>query len=297
MLRIYDMTLRDGLQSISKVFTCCQRFQMFQQIQKHLHYPNVYYEVGSTTSEKLLPQMKDSLTLYSQLSRSSNSTYGILSTQQKLLDKLIYQKIQGIGFVASLSNDFASKNLRCSSLSSFDTVFSHLQHAHILSKSYGYIPYFRIYISCTFGCRYESYTSEHKKTLREQVQRYYEWFQQNHYTSNHADIVLADTYGFCSPEQVKDVLMELKDNVSLTPYLALHLHTKSDEFKKPIDLGLQFGIHKFDTSIGGIGGCPYADKSIGNLSTGKLLTHVYGKRYNDIIEFEQEFKKEWLSFL
>ena len=93
---------------------------------------------------------------------------------------------------------------------------------------------------------------------------------------------------------MKDVLGAIEDKT----YIGVHLHVKG-EFEQLVDIVLQNEIYKFDTSLLGIGGCPYADRLIGNLSTIPLVKYLHKKGYQTGVNVEllEKASQEILKYI
>ena len=131
------------------------------------------------------------------------------------------------------------------------------------------------HFSCSFGCPWEGFTKHHIIKLKYFIDQLVDLANFYNLPLEQFDIVIADTVGMCDETRMKDLLELNKNN----KYLGLHMHFFStmknnryeQNFESVVDIALNFGIEKFDTSLLGIGGCPYAKKEegevIGNLST------------------------------
>jgi isopropylmalate/homocitrate/citramalate synthase len=99
------------------------------------------------------------------------------------------------------------------------------------------------------------------------------------------EIVLADTVGLCDVESIRRVLDAIEDK----EFIGVHLHVKGTPqlFENIVDEVLKSGIIRFDTSLFGIGGCPYAKELIGNVSTVPLVKYLHQKGYQTGINFDK----------
>ena len=121
---------------------------------------------------------------------------------------------------------------------------------------------------------------------------------ENNYSSDMFDIVIADTIGACTPKRVQEVL----EYVPMSNYMGVHLHTDS-RFEDVVGILLDRGIRKFDSSMLGIGGCPYAKsdaaKGVGNISTLPLVKFLHSNGYDtgidmDALEYANKMVRYWM---
>lgn len=265
IIKIFDMTLRDGLQSMPKIFSLSQKKRMFN-IVNSLDIP--YMEIASTTKASLLPQMEGSFQLYKESKNLTNKTLGMLCTSTKYLNDVLNTTPHSIGLLSSISNTFANKNMKSTFKKSLYECKDNINFVLLGNKNI----HLRVYLSCAFGCKDEGFVVEHIDNILQAVEELYELFIKNGLTPSDIDIVLADTYGFCYPERIQQVLSRIDKKI--LPYIALHLHSTPTSFKNVVDVSLSYDIMKYDTALLGIGGCPYGDKNMGNLSFRRFIEHV-----------------------
>ena len=265
---IYELFLRDGLQSLSKSYSVSERYEMFTLL-NNCGLKGI--EFGSTTHPKIVPQMEGSYELWNLIKHNlkQDTTYTMLTPSIHHLDKVLLSDITSIGLVVSLSDDFAYKNMRMTSRQTFD------QAKQMIDK----IPngvHIRIYLSYAFDTQLE--------TL-EKITRYTKELTSialaRNYSKNRFDIVLADTVGNCDVETIQTVLDAIEDK----EFIGVHLHVKA-EFERLLDILLENKIYKFDSSLLGIGGCPYAEELIGNVSTLPLVKYLHKKGYHTGVNVE-----------
>jgi hydroxymethylglutaryl-CoA lyase len=267
-IHIYEQFLRDGLQSLPNCYSVSERYEMFTLL-NNCGLKGI--EFGSTTHPKIVPQMEGSYELWNLIkpNLNPNTTYTMLTPSITHLDKVLTSDITSIGLVLSISDDFAYKNMRMSSEQTF------VQGKQMIDK----IPndvHIRIYLSYAFDTQLE---------ILERITRYTKELTSialnRNYSKYRFDIVLADTVGKCDVETMRRVLDAIEDPT----YIGVHLHVKG-EFEQLVDIVLQNEIYKFDTSLLGIGGCPYADRLIGNLSTIPLVKYLHKKGYQTGVNVE-----------
>ena len=149
-IKIYEMLLRDGLQSLPKIYRIEKKLELYNLIKE----TNIsFIEFGSTTSKNILPQMSNSYELYDFIKHDrDDKNLIILCTSLNGLKKSLNININNYSLVCSLSDDFSKHNLHCLSDISFSKILEQLDL--IIKTKFNLV---RIYISCSFGCVVDSY--------------------------------------------------------------------------------------------------------------------------------------------
>lgn len=272
-IKIYEMFMRDGLQSLKKVYpleTKLLFFNLLNQCKFHC------IEVGSTTSPKLLPQMANSFELFTKIQKNPNTKYTMLVPSK--VQETIDNSVNSFGLVCSVSETFAQKNLKKTSKETFDNVLQ--QITKITDNVIN--PHIRVYLSCSFGSPWEDFNKEYLHTLELYILKLLDYTKYKNITGNNFDIVISDTVGLSSHTRTTEILNMIKLNINTIDmdYLAMHIHSKENEFTKIINSCIDNSIYKFDSSMCGIGGCPFAeDEAFGNISTVKLISLLQALGY------------------
>jgi hydroxymethylglutaryl-CoA lyase len=147
----------------------------------------------------------------------------------------------------------------------------------------------RGYLSVAFGCPYEGKVSEAK--VIELAKAY---LKMGVY-----EVVVGDTIGVANPAQVKSLLKKLKRVVPVKK-LAMHFHDTRGTALANVVVSLEAGIRTFDSSFGGLGGCPYASGASGNVATDDLIYMLHGMGYKTgvdlgkLLGFSSEVQ-EWIG--
>jgi len=133
----------------------------------------------------------------------------------------------------------------------------------------------RVYLSCSFGSKWEVNDNKYIDKLVHYIKILYEYGLKNSISYKKFDIVLADTIGILNAERLNTILdiinKELQEEVF--NYIGLHLHCDNN-FEDLIDISLKYNIYKYDSSMLGIGGCPFSEnKLVGNISTYDLIKY------------------------
>jgi hydroxymethylglutaryl-CoA lyase len=290
--KIYEMFLRDGLQSVKTIYTVKEKMAMFD-ILNRCNYDGI--EFGSTTSPKLIPQVGGSMELWKHVrdNRMPNTKYTMLVPSIKHLSTVLDNNIKSYGFVLSISDTFSNRNMKMNSDDSIKQVKEQIKTV-MLSNSYPN-SHIRVYLSCSFGCPWEGFTVGNLERTKAVVKDLTDMAHLYNLPEDKFDIVLADTVGMCDKYTMNMVLKNMYD----LSYVGLHLHlpgkkNKLDldqDFKDVVDVALYHGVYKYDTALFGIGGCPYSKKSayntvIGNLSTIPLLKYFNHKGIDISVNLE-----------
>jgi hydroxymethylglutaryl-CoA lyase len=253
-ITIVEMGLRDGLQNEAVHLSVNQRYALLKRLAgaglKRI-------EVGAFVSPKWVPQMSDTAQLVRRALRSQKNKSLPQSIQLSALVPNLrgYEDSQktGIKEVAifgAASETFSQKNINCSieqSLKKFADVTTQAKKDKVKVRAY---------LSTVFACPYEGVVSE--KRVLNLLEKYLKL--------GVYEISLGDTIGVASPKQVRSLLKKA-NRLAPKNKLALHFHDTRGTAIANILASLDMGYHIFDTSIGGLGGCPYAPGAAGNVAT------------------------------
>lgn len=291
-IQIYEMFMRDGLQSLDNIYSL-ENKKFFIDCLIKCNIFNI--EFGSTTNLKLLPQMKESYELWEYLNQKNlNNNFIMLITNNNNLKKSIDYDISSFSLLCSISDIFGMKNLLKNSLESFNYVLE--QISYIYNNCSSKNIKIRIYLSCTFGTIDEEFDESYINILQTYLLRLVDEIKKYNVHFDNFDIVLCDTYGIITNTLLIKVL-ELTTNLS--KYISLHLHTNND-FSNLIDIALKYNIKKFDSSILNIGGCPFSGKeNFNNINTVNLIKYLESKNYKTNIDIDllEKMEEEILKFL
>jgi hydroxymethylglutaryl-CoA lyase len=278
-VKIFEMFLRDGLQSYKTIFNLKEKIHMFDLLNK-CGYDCI--EFGSTTSPKLIPQMEHSFDLWDHIKTdktNNNMKYTMLVPSINHLDKCFSKNMDSYGLVTSVSNDFCERNMKTTRDKSLEITLESINKIVNFNKD----SHIRVYISTSFGCPFSKNSKELNYQLENFINSLINIIETHKLSRERFDIVLSDTIGVCSVETLKEVL-DIPEKRYMK-YIGLHMHfrsstiNKKQKFERLIDIALDSGVMKYDCSLLGIGGCPYAklkdsNDSIGNLSTIPFLEYL-----------------------
>lgn len=266
-VKIVEVGARDGLQNEKMPLTIEQRLHLIQGLidagLKHI-------EVGSCVSAKWVPQMAGSDELFSKLPSAHDVNFSLLTPNLKGLESAIAVGCREVAVFTAASESFTQKNINCS----IDESFAKFADVMALAKQHNIRV--RGYVSCVVDCPYEGAIAPQQ--VATVVKRLFEM--------GCYEISLGETIGTATPNRVKTMLdaclAELDANV-----LAGHYHNTYGMAIANIYQSLQQGIRVFDSSVAGLGGCPYAKGASGNVSTEDLYYLLKGMGFETGIDIER----------
>jgi hydroxymethylglutaryl-CoA lyase len=241
-------------------------------------------ETSSFVSSRWVPQLADASEVFIKIKRNKNIKYTALTPNEIGLHNAIKSKVDEIAIFAAASETFSQKNINC------DIKTSLLRFKPLVVEALKKKIPVRGYISCVSHCPYED-TVDPKKVAQIAKQL----IEMGCY-----EISLGDTTGKGSPDQTIKILNECL-TFTTPDKLAGHFH---DTFKNALDnirVCLDHGIRTFDSSVGGLGGCPYSPGSKGNVATEKVNelllslgyeTKLNTKRINECAEIALKLKMD-----
>jgi len=250
-VEIREVGPRDGLQNE----------QFFVPTENKIEWINLlsvtgleYIETTSFVHPKWIPALADAEQVLSGIKRNDGITYTALVPNIKGFYRAIENDVDEIALFLSSSETHNKSNLNSTideSLANIKTVAKEARAKNIKMRGY---------ISTVFGCPFEGEVS------LEQVGRIAnELFDMGIY-----EVSLGDTIGIANPLQVTNTLEVLLKDFS-EEQLALHFHDTYGRALSNIWASLNMGIYKYDSALGGLGGCPYAPGASGNVSTEDLV--------------------------
>ena len=213
-----------------------------------------YIEVTSFVHPKWIPQLADAVEVLQAIKREKNCTYAALIPNMHGLERALQVNIDEASVFLSASESHNLKNIN----KKIDATFPVLKEVVLEAKSAG--KQVRGYISTVIGCPYEGYIQPEK------VVRVVDQLLE----MDIAEISLGDTIGVGVPTQVERLLEHLFKRYPAEKF-AMHFHDTRGIALANIMKSMELGVTKFDSALGGLGGCPYAKGASGNVATEDLL--------------------------
>jgi hydroxymethylglutaryl-CoA lyase len=211
-------------------------------------------EAGAFVSPKRVPQMADSAELFRQLHRRPGVRYPALVPNMLGLQLALTADVEEIAVFVSASEGFSQANINCSRAESIDRLAPVAAIAHVNGLRV------RGYISCVIACPYDGPTP-HANVI-EMAQKLLEL--------GCGEISLGDTIGVGEPAQVVRLIAAVAERIPREK-LAMHFHDTYGRAVANIEASLREGITVFDSSVAGLGGCPFAPGAPGNVATEAVL--------------------------
>lgn len=253
---IIEVGPRDGLQNESAFVSSKHKIELINALSltglKHI-------EVTSFVSAKAIPQLADNEHIFQAINKQPAVHYSALIPNEQGMRKALDAGVKEIAVFTAASESFNQRNINCSiaeSLARFKPVMA-LAKTHNIKV--------RGYISCVLGCPYEG------NIPPEQVAA----ISQKLLDLGVDEISLGDTIGVGTPRQTQLVLDKVLKLVPLNQ-LAMHFHDTYGQAIANIYASLHYGVHRFDSSVAGLGGCPYALGATGNVATEDVLYLMHG---------------------
>ncbi len=252
-VKLVEVGPRDGLQSIENPISTEEKIQYVNMLSA-AGLPEI--EVTSFVSSKWVPQLWDATEVSSQIEQNETTLYTALVPNQKGLEGALESGYKSVAIFTAASESFSQKNTNCSIDESFQRfeAMKPIWEDHRLRV--------RGYVSTCWVCPYEDAVSA--ESVLKVVQRLVDLGVQ--------EISLGDTIGKAVPDSVEKLLDSLLSNFSASLF-ALHFHDTYGNALENIRKGLEYGITIYDSSAGGIGGCPYAPGASGNVGT-EAVAHL-----------------------
>jgi hydroxymethylglutaryl-CoA lyase len=258
---------RDGLQNEKTTIATADKIAW---INKLSNTGLTYIEITSFVHPKWVPQLADALAVAMNIDRVPGVTYAALVPNIKGLEKALAAQIDEISVFMSASETHNRKNIN----KSIEDTFPVLAEVVSVAKQAGKTV--RGYVSTVFGCPYEGAVSvEQVMTVSEKL-----------FEMGIDELSLGDTIGVATPRQVQDVLEQLLKRFPKEK-LAMHFHDTRGTALANVLASLEMGITTFDSSLGGLGGCPYAPGASGNVATDDLLYMLHGMGISTGVDLER----------
>ncbi|KRP49512.1 hydroxymethylglutaryl-CoA lyase [Pseudomonas poae] len=246
-VRLVEVGPRDGLQNEAQPISVTDKVRLVNALSDA---GLGYIEVGSFVSPKWVPQMAGSAEVFAQIRREPGVTYGALAPNLRGFEDALAAGVKEVAVFAAASEAFSQRNINCSISESLE------RFAPIMSAARQHGISVRGYVSCVLGCPYEG------DVAPEQVAA----VARELYAMGCYEVSLGDTIGTGTPGATRR-LFEVVGAQVPREKLAGHFHDTYGQAIANIYASLLEGIQVFDSSIAGLGGCPYAKGASGNVAT------------------------------
>lgn len=255
-VKIVEVGPRDGLQNEKCLLQDDIKIEFINKLSET---GLLNIEVGSFVSKDSIPQMGSTAKVLTKINKNSNVNHSVLVPNIQGMEQAIEFKAGSVAVFTAVSDTFCEKNINCNikqSLNRFKDIFK-LADTHSIPV--------RGYISCVLGCPYEGEIDVNKVAdLAETL------IQSGCY-----EISLGDTIGIGNIRQVKELITTVSKKIDLSK-IAVHFHDTYGQALVNVYTALEMGVNIVDSSVAGLGGCPYAKGASGNLATEDLLYMLNG---------------------
>jgi hydroxymethylglutaryl-CoA lyase len=253
---LVDVGPRDGLQNESQPVPAATKVELVHRLQSA---GLREIEVTSFVSPKWVPQMGDNAEVMAGIARQAGVRYSVLTPNMKGFEGALAAKADEVVIFAAASEAFSQRNINCSIAESIER-FRPVAEA---ARAHGMKV--RAAVSCALGCPYQGEVGI--DAVDDVVQRLLD------IGSHH--IGIADTIGVGTAGRVQRVMEAAMKRVPLAE-LSGHFHDTYGQALANIYACLQLGVHTFDASVAGLGGCPYAKGATGNVATEDVVYLLHG---------------------
>ncbi|MDD2054121.1 hydroxymethylglutaryl-CoA lyase [Pseudomonas putida] len=255
-VRLIEVGPRDGLQNEAQPISVADKVRLVDALTDA---GLGYIEVGSFVSPKWVPQMAGSADVFAQIQRKPGVTYAALAPNLRGFEDAVAAGVKEVAVFAAASEAFSQRNINCSISESLARFAPIMEAARAQGISV------RGYVSCVLGCPYEG------EVAPEQVAQ----VARELYAMGCYEVSLGDTIGTGTPGATRRLFEAVSAHVPRDK-LAGHFHDTYGQAMANIYASLLEGIQVFDSSIAGLGGCPYAKGASGNVATEDVLYLLEG---------------------
>jgi hydroxymethylglutaryl-CoA lyase len=255
-VKIVEVGPRDGLQNEKEIVPTTTKIEFINRLSE-CGYQTI--EATSFVSPKWVPQMADHSEVFQTIHKKASVSYPVLVPNLQGLSAALEAGAKEIAIFTAASESFTKKNINCTIDESFE------RFAPIMELAKQENIRVRGYVSCVLGCPYEG---EIKPEAVAIVAK--RLFEMGCY-----EVSLGDTIGVGTPLKTQVMINAVAQQVPIQ-HLAGHFHDTYGQALANIFAALQLGVSVFDSSVAGLGGCPYAHGATGNVATEDVLYMLNG---------------------
>lgn len=255
-VKIVEVGPRDGLQNEKQPISVETKIELINRLSET---GLSAIEAGAFVSPKWVPQMADTDQVLTGINKNPRISYPVLVPNQKGMEMAVDVGVKEIAVFAAASETFSQKNINCSIAESLE------RFAPVIDTAKNHNIKVRGYVSCVLGCPYEGgvppgKVAEVSKALSDM---------------GCYEISLGDTIGVGTVPKTNAMLDAVMRHLP-AGQLAVHFHDTYGQALVNIYAALERGISVIDSSVGGLGGCPYAKGASGNVATEDALYMLHG---------------------
>lgn len=272
-VRLYEVGPRDGLQNEAQPVPTDVKVELINRLAAA---GLTHVEATSFVSPKWVPQMADAADVMAKITRKQGVTYPVLTPNMKGFEGALAAGATEVAVFGAASEAFSQKNINCSvaeSIARFKPVAEAALAAGMTVRGY---------VSTVVGCPYQGDVAP--AAVADVTARLFD--------IGAYEVSLGDTIGVGTPDKVSAMLDAVVKTASVAK-LALHCHDTYGMALVNIMAALQAGVSVIDSSVGGLGGCPYAKGASGNVATEDVLYLLHGMGIETGVDLEEIVRIAW----
>ncbi len=250
-VKMVEVGARDGLQNESQVVPTAVKVGLIERLAAA---GLTAIEAGAFVHPKRVPQMADTAEVLAGLARRPGVCYPVLVPNERGMERALAAGAEEVAVFAAASESFSQSNINCSIAESLERFVPVMETA--AAKA---VPV-RGYVSCVLGCPYEGEIAPER--VAEVAERLVDM--------GCYEISLGDTIGVGTPGKARAMVEAVAARVPLVQ-LAVHFHDTYGQALVNIHACLELGVATVDSSVAGLGGCPYAPGATGNVASEDVL--------------------------
>jgi hydroxymethylglutaryl-CoA lyase len=266
-VKLVDVGPRDGLQNEKLPVPAAVKIELVHRLQaaglKEI-------EVTSFVSPKWVPQMADNAEVMAGIARLPGVRYSVLTPNLQGFQAALLSKPDEIVVFGAASEAFSQKNINCSIAESMD------RFAPVVEAARAAGIYVRGAMSCAVGCPYQGEVSPESVSYLASLMK----------NIGVQHIGVADTIGVGTPLKVQRAIQATLKHFDIND-VSGHFHDTYGQALANTLAALQMGVWQFDTSVAGLGGCPYAKGATGNVATEDVVYLLHGMGIETGIDLEK----------
>lgn len=270
---IWEAGPRDGLQNEPGTVDTAIKVELIERLVaagvRHL-------ETTSFVSPKWVPQMADNAEVMARLKRQPGIHYQVLVPNMKGFEAAMAAGAEEIGIFSAASESFTRRNTNCSIAESLERA------APVCEAALARGVKVRGFVSCIAGCPFEGEVAPARVAEVSAALVGLGCYE----------VALGDTIGVGTPAKVQAVIAACAETVPLSR-LAVHFHDTYGQALANILAALEMGIASIDSSVGGLGGCPYAPGATGNVATDDVVYMLDGMGIETGIDLQELVRTAW----
>ena len=266
-VKLVEVGPRDGLQNEKQAVPAAIKIELVQRLQEA---GLKEIEVTSFVSPKWVPQMADNAEVMAGIARAPGVRYSVLTPNLQGFEAALKSRPDEIVVFGAASEAFSRKNINCSIAESIERFAPVVQAARAAGI------YVRGAMSCTVGCPYEGEVAPERVGYLAGLMK----------GIGVQHVGVADTIGVGTPLKVQRAIDATLKHFDIND-VSGHFHDTYGQALANTLASLQLGVWQFDTSVAGLGGCPYAKGATGNVASEDVVYLLHGMGINTGIDLDK----------